>query len=99
MQEYYPLEVWIMDYQKDMMDRIEEYNHREEYSESVQKEAERLRNIYAEITSKAIYSKRIKGRKGEGTYYFYATKEEYEEMQEKKYWWWSDLLSVTVGND
>lgn len=100
MQEYYPLEVWIMDYQKVMMDHIEEYNHIEEYRESVQKEAERLRSIYYEITSKAVFSKRFKDRrKGEGTYYFYATKEEYEKMQEKKYWWWSDLLSVTVGND
>ena len=99
MQEYYPLEVWVLDYQKEMMDSIEEYNHREEYRESVKKEAERLRNIYDEITSKVVYSKRFKGRKDEGTKYFYATKEEYDNMQEKKYWWWSDLLSVTVGND
>ena len=63
MQEYYPLEVWIMDYQKVMMDHIEEYNHIEEYRESVQKEAERLRSIYYEITSKAVFSKRFKDRR------------------------------------
>lgn len=100
MKEYFDLHVWIMDYQKDMLDRIEEYNHVEMYREIVQKEAERLRSIYAEMTNKAVYSEYFKTRDGKcGTKYFYATKEEYDEMQEKKYWWWSDLLSVTVGND
>ena len=95
MQNYYDLgSVFISDYQKNLFDNMDNYRS------GTSEEKKRLRQIYKEITSEAVYSCRSNAvMNGEGTRYFYSTREKWAEMKEKAYWWWSDVLSATVGND
>ena len=91
MQEYW--NIVITDYEKELFDKMDYYGV------ALPEEKERLRKLYEEITSEAVYSKRGRNVNGEGIVYYYATYEKYHEMREKVYWWWSDVLSATIGND
>ena len=96
MEKFYKLDgVFISDYQKDLFDKMDSYNI------ATPKVKKRLRQLYEEITSEAVFSHKCTTSSAgfPGTFYYYETRERWLEMKKKESRWWSDVLSATDGND